>query len=37
MVTVGPSQTGSGHHCDACNAHFFYVARGGRPLLWFIF
>ena len=37
MVTVGPSQMGSGPHCDACNAHFFYVERGGRPLLWFIY
>jgi hypothetical protein len=37
MVTVGPSQAGSGPHCDACNAHFFYVERTGRPLLWFIY
>lgn len=37
MVTVGPSQTGSGPHCDACNAHLFYVERRGQPLLWFIY
>lgn len=37
MVTVGPSQAGAGSHCDACNTHFFYVDRGGRPLLWFIY
>lgn len=37
MVTVGPSQTGPGSHCDACNTHLFYVNRGGRPLLWFIY
>ena len=37
MVTVGPSQTGSGAHCNACNAHLFYVERRDRPLLWFIY
>jgi hypothetical protein len=37
MVTVGPSQAGPGPHCDACNAHFFYVERRDRPLLWFIY
>jgi hypothetical protein len=37
MVTVGPSQVGPGPHCDACNAHFFYVERTGRPLLWFVY
>jgi len=37
MVTVGPSQAGSGPHCDACNAHFFYLERRGRPMLWFIY
>ena len=37
MVTVGPSQAGPGPHCDACNAHLFYVARRGRPLLWFVY
>lgn len=37
MVTVGPSQTGSGPHCNACNAHLFYVERRDRPLLWFIY
>jgi hypothetical protein len=37
MVTVGPSQAGPGPHCDACNAHFFYIDRQGRSLLWFIY
>ena len=37
MVTVGPSQAGSGPHCDACNAHLFYIARRGRPMLWFVY
>ena len=37
MVTVGPSQAGPGPHCSACNAHFFYVERRGRPMLWFIY
>lgn len=37
MVTLGPSQAGPGPHCDACNAHLFYVERRGRPLLWFIY
>lgn len=37
MVTVGPSQSGPGPHCNACNSHLFYVNRGGRPLLWFVY
>jgi len=37
MVTVGPNRFGPGPHCNACNSHFFYVSRGGRPLLWFIY
>lgn len=37
MVTVGPSQSGSGPHCDACNVHLFYVSRDKRPLLWFVY
>lgn len=37
MVTVGPRQTPSGPHCDACNVHLFYVSRFGRPLLWYVY
>ncbi|HZP74420.1 MAG TPA: hypothetical protein VFA97_13695 [Gaiellaceae bacterium] len=37
MVTVGPSQSGAGPHCDACNVHLFYVTRAARPLLWFVY
>jgi hypothetical protein len=37
LVTVGPSQAGPGPHCNACNAHLFYVSRAGRPLLWYVY
>lgn len=37
MVTVGPSRTGTGPRCDACNVHLFYISRAARPLLWYVY
>jgi hypothetical protein len=37
MVTVGPSQAGPGPHCNACNAHLFFVDRGSQPLIYFLY
>ena len=37
MVTIGPSQAGSGPHCSACNSHLFFINRRGRPLIYFLY
>jgi hypothetical protein len=36
-VVTGPSQAGSGPHCNACDVTVFMINRSGHPLIYLVY